>query len=182
MIDYLKDQEPTKWGVAHVYFDYKDQQQYKPRLVLGSLAKQLALRAPQIPEFKELREILKKEEREATFEELYRVLLVTAAPFSRVFLVFDALDECKPDDQRELLSLFERMKKDNFNIFLTSRPSGDMQLSLTQATRIEILANEEDIKLYIQEKLNRHPQAKLLIQKAQCNDITSDLIACTQGM
>lgn len=75
------------------------------------------------------------------------------------------------------------MKNDGFNVFLTSRPyPGDIQASLQQAAKIEIQANEEDVRLYIQEKLNEHSQAKLLFQKAQCDDITSDLMACTQGM
>lgn len=183
MIDHLRGLT-QEYGVAYIYFDYKDEQQHKPTRVLASLAKQLICQIPQTPlQIIELQANLEKEERTPTFEELYSALTITLVSFSRVFLTFDTLDECKPNNQRKLLSLFERMKKDGFNIFLTSRPySADIHLSLLHAEHIEILANEEDIRFYLEEKLNENLQAKLLFQKAQCDDITSDLMACTQGM
>lgn len=183
MIDHLRRLTPG-YGVAYIYFDYKDEQQHKPTRVLASLAKQLICQIPQTPlQIIELQANLQKEERTPTFEELYSAFTVTLVSFPRVFLAFDALDECKPDDQRKLLPLFERMKEDGFNIFLTSRPySANIHLSLVHAEHIEILANEEDIKFYLEEKLNENPQAKLLFQKAKCDDITSNLMACTQGM
>lgn len=77
-------------------------------------------------------------------------------------------DEYNPDHQRKLLLLFKYMKKDGFSVFLESRPYPvDIHLSLTHGEDIEILANDEDIKFCIEEKV-------------QFNDITSDLMAYTQ--
>lgn len=76
-------------------------------------------------------------------------MALTSLP--RVFLAFDALDP----DQRKLLLLFERMKKDGFSVFLVSRPYPvDIHPPFTHEEGIEILVNEEDIKSCIEEKLN----------------------------
>lgn len=61
---------------------------------------------------------------------------------------------CTPDSQWKLPPLFERMKNNSFNVFLTSWPYlGGIQLPLGHAAKIEILTNEEDIKFYIKKVL-----------------------------
>lgn len=191
VIDYLLQQLRTSiknYGIAYVYFDYMDQDQQKPLYVLTSLVKQLAYKLPSssIDEIEKLYQTLQAEKppRTPTFKELYTVFIAMSKSFDRVFLVFDALDECDPDNQRkDLLPLFHNLAK-VLSLFVASRPHPeDIQDSLHDAAQIELSANEEDIEIYIRQRINDSPRAKRLVGQAQCKDkIISDLADCAKGM
>lgn len=177
-----------KYGVAHIYFDYKEESRQTPAYVLASLVKQLAYQIPDLPgAIEDLHNKREPEGKRPTIEELYSVLLSTTKSFPHVFLLFDALDEYNQENKRgELLELFHRMCEPGagISVFLTSRPHPeDIQDSLRDATRIEILAKEDDIRTYIREKINKSPRAKRLVHQANlCETIISELVDCAQGM
>lgn len=191
VIDYLLQQlraSIKNYGIAYVYFDYMDQDQQKPLHVLASLVKQLAYQLPSssIGEIEKLYQTLQAEKpsRTPTFEVLYTVFIAMSKSFDRVFLVFDALGECDLDNKRkDLLPLFHNLAK-VLSLFVTSRPHPeDIQDSLYDAAQIELSANEEDIEIYIQQRINDSPRAKRLVRQAQCKDnIISDLADCAKGM
>lgn len=190
VIDHFKAQIPKSgYGIAHVYFDYKEQDQQTPTYVLASLVKQLLRQISYLPtEIEALYDTLKTKDRRPTLDELYSALLVAKECFPRVFLIFDALDECNPEKQRKpLLPLFHRMGRDSMSLFLTSRPHPeDIRDSLTgydDATSIELAAQDEDMVAYTQEKIKENPRAKRLIKQGKCQDrIISSLVDCAEGM
>lgn len=119
--------------------------------------------------------------------ELYDALLAVSRLFSRVFFVFDALDECHPERQRkELLPLFHRMAKDSdqIHLFLTSRQyPEDIQDSFCDAAKIEISAKDEDVEMYILEKIDENPRARRLVKQGGCRDrIVTEIAECAKGM
>lgn len=154
--------------------------------VLSSLVKQLASQIPHLPmEIEELYDRLQKQHRRPTSEELYTALLTASKAFGQVFFIFDALDECDPDDQRkDLLPFFHRLAKDGIKVFLTSRPHPeDIQVSLHDATKIELSAKETDIGIYIQRRIDENPRASRLVGQGNCKDmIVSTLVDCAKGM
>lgn len=176
--------------MAHVYFDYKEQERQKPVYVLASLVKQLlvANKSSDLPPaIIDLHARAEGESRRPTLEELYGVLLAASKPFSRVFLIFDALDECNMEKQRkQLLPLFRRMGKDGINVFLTSRPHPeDIQdaFSGPDSGKIELLAREEDIAAYIEQRIEENSRARRLVKQGKCKDkIISELVDCSKGM
>jgi hypothetical protein len=187
VIDHVENEDlfPTpENGVAHIYFDYKDQEQQKAVDVLSSLVKQLAYQLP-FP-LKELEELYKKKEskdRRPTTEELFTILLIIFTSFNRVFLIFDALDES--DQREEILPLIQRMSMKNVNVLVTSRPyPEDIQAFFGHNTvKLEILAKEEDIVKYIGEKIDENPRAKRLVELGDCREkIISKLVDCAKGM
>lgn len=189
VIDHFRDQAVTQnYGVAYIYFDYKERDQQRPTQVIASLAKQLAAQTtdPSLPtEIERLYEKLERQEKKPSTEELFGALLGTFKSFSQVFLVFDALDECNQDSQRRgLLPLFHRMGQSGANIFLTSRQHPeDIQQSFYDIPKLELSAQKEDIEIYIRQKIEENPRASRLIQRAKCHDrIVSELIDCAQGM
>jgi len=114
---------------------------------------------------------LRKEKRERpTVEELYAALKSSLATFVRTFLVFDALDECDRESQREsLLPLFQCMGRGGFQLFITSRQyPEDIQSALQLATKIELSAQREDIRAYIERRLAANTRAKIHVEKAKC--------------
>lgn len=187
MVDHFEAQsQTTNYGVAYIYFDYKEQEQQVPLYVITSLVKQLARRIPCIPaELEDLYDKLGRQDKRPTLNELYNVLLAASESFSRTFFVLDALDECDPKTQRrDLLPLFCRMGKDGINLFMTSRPHPeDIQDYLGDGAKIKLSAHEQDIVSYIEEKINANPRAKRLVRQGKCEDrIISSLVGCAQGM
>lgn len=186
VVDHFQTQLQSTHGIGHIYFDYKEQDNQKPAQVLASLIKQLLSQTLQLPaEVDNLYKKLKRHGKKPSIEELYTLLLVAARLFPRVFFVFDALDECHPENQRRvLLPLFQKMGNDGINLFLTSRPHPqDIQDSLKDTVKIELSAQEQDIVIYIQEKINENPRARGLVEQARCKDIiVSELVNCAKGM
>lgn len=189
MIDRFRDQaSAANYGVAYIYFDYMDRDRQRPINILSSLVRQLIDQTSHIPtEVEQLYNTLTntKGKRNPTFEEIYTALLVTSKKFGQVFLMFDALDECDPNNQRnELLPMFHRLKNNGISVFLTSRPHPeDIQSSLNNAAKIQLSAKEADIGAYVQQRIDESPRAKRLVGQGECKDtIVSTLVDCAKGM
>lgn len=189
MVDYFRAlRQTTNHGVAHVYFDYKEQEAQTPIQILCSLLKQLLGQLPvNYPaSTTKLYDRLRPQNKRPTIDELYTALIAASKSFPRVFLVFDALDECGFDARTKLLPLFKQMGKDGINIFLTSRPHPeDIQDSLTinDVVKIELSAQTEDVVAYIQERIDKNQRARRLVQQANCKErIISELVDCAEGM
>lgn len=187
VIDHFQNLARTKnYGVAYIYFSYKEQDQQKAIHILSSLIKQLAYQTPQLPSrIEELHDAMVKGGKRPTLENLYPALLVTIKLFHRAFFIFDALDECDPKEQRkEILPLMHRMGNDRASLFLTSRDYPlDIRISLRDVSHIRLSANRDDIRYYIKEKINGDYQAKHLVQQGAFEErIISELTECANGM
>lgn len=187
MIDDIQSRaQIDNYGVAYIYFNFKEQEQQLPMHALASLIKQLACQIQDLPkELEGLYDKLGPQQKRPTLEELYTILLVVIGSFAQTFVICDALDECDPKTQRrELLPLFHRMGKDGMNLFLTSREyPEDIQHSFKSATKIRLWAKDEDITTYIEAKIAENPRAERLVGQGNCKDlIISELKACANGM
>lgn len=126
---------------------------------------------------------MEREDRSPTLEEIYTVLLAALNSFPRVFLIFDALDECEKE-RKTFLRLLRRMASDGANIFVTSRPHPqDIQDFFHDTRKIDLSAKEEDIRTYIQEMIDQNSRAKILLRKNELrNRIVPELVECSNGM
>lgn len=187
VIDFLREQAPAEnYGVAHIYFNYKEQKQQRPIDVLASFVKQLAFQLKDLPqEIRNLHIKCTEAGERPTFEELYTVLITTHKSYAQTFFVCDALDECDQRSQRrELLSLFHCMGENGMSVFMTSRQHPeDIQDSFRKSAKIELQAKEEDMRRYIEQKINDNPRAKRLVRQGKCQDkIIAELTGCAKGM
>jgi hypothetical protein len=85
--------------------------------------KQLASQKMQLPESVErLCDDSQRGNRTPTVDQLETTIhsIAKAKSFSRVFLIFDALDECKQGLRYQFLSLFKRVTDQGVNVFATS--------------------------------------------------------------
>lgn len=187
MIDYLiKTQSKNGNAVCYIYFDYVEQDRQRPIHILASLVKQLVnqMSSPSVEVEKFLDTLLSKK-KEPTFNELYAAFLAASKSFRRLFLVFDALDECNQSLQRkDLFLFFQNLERYEIGIFVTSRPyPEDIQIFLQNAEKIELSAQAEDVEAYIRQKINENPRAKRLVGRGNCKDkIISDIKSCANGM
>lgn len=123
------------------------------------------------------------EDRRPSLKEFYKVLIAISKSFECVFFILDALDECDEGNQRgELFPLFHRMAEDNLDLFVTSRQyPEDIQDSLGECAKIELSAQEGDIRTYVEERINQSASARRLVRQGRCKDtIISSLIDCSK--
>lgn len=187
VIDYIQTLKRTDYGLAYFYLDYNGRDQQSNRAILGSLVRQL-LTYNHINNDDQLHsdiESLYKENMKITPDDLLiKALFPISRKFSKVFLIFDALDECTNIKQRkELLEMLHKMAGNHINVFFTSRYTRDIDDSLHYSPKIEISANDDDINSYINQKIDDNPRACSMISKLQCRDrIVSELTACAKKM
>lgn len=190
IIDELVERASTTgFGVAYIYFNFKEQEQQTPINVLRSLIKQLMTQLPEldVPDgVGALYDQFIRRDTRPIFEELVKALEETCNLFPRVFFVFDALDECLEKTQRkDLLPFFHDLAKNGASLFLTSRPyPRDIHDSLdgTVATKIELEAKEADITIYVEETISGNSHANALIRGGLREKVISKLVGCCNGM
>lgn len=172
--------------MVYIYFNHKEQDQQKPIHVLSSFLKQLSCQSPSLPKaVRDLHNRIESKQERPTLEDLYTALVLVAGSFSQTFVVCDALDECDFETQRkDLLPLFHRMESVGIRLFLTSREHPeDIQDSLQSSPKVELSAKNEDIKIYIEQKIDENPRARRLISQGNCKDrIIEQLQQSANGM
>jgi hypothetical protein len=119
-----------------------------------------------------------------SLDEIIGVLQSVAVTYSRVFIIVDALDECQVSDgcrQRFLLSLFNLCVKYGVNVFATSRPISSIEKEFEGNTMLEIRANEEDVRRYLEGYMFRLPGFVVRSLKLQ-EEIKTRIIKAVDGM
>jgi hypothetical protein len=169
VIDYLSNYQSetsgNNVGVAHIYFNYKEQGSQGLSNTLGSLLKQLCQQLPRLPESLPHLENITKDGRIPSQEELFIALVETSKSFIQTFIVFDALDECDRQTQRKtLLPMLHRMGEVGFRVFMTCRRyADDIEESFRNVPSIEIIAHDDASKATYTTKLMQihHPRRGL---------------------
>ncbi|KAI1174763.1 hypothetical protein F4777DRAFT_589005 [Nemania sp. FL0916] len=148
-------------GVAYVYFNYNLKNEHDSHQVLASLLGQLVKTQATIPKF--IRNLYKKHRRLETklsTSDVQATFRSVVSLYSRVFLVFDALDECQRSEAQHLLSyLFELQLETSINIMATSRSVAEITQFFERegVRRLEISARQSDVKQYLEGHISRLP-------------------------
>ena len=171
VIDRLCDQASEEHiVVAWLYCDYKAQREHTITNILGAILKRLVGR--EIPE--DIRKAF-NDGRRPLLADLMRMLRVAIAKLPQVFICIDALDECLPKDFPKLLESLRDIVRESpgTRIFLTGRPHiwEAIQSYFTKAIAIPITPNEDDIRNYVEMRLDRDPDPD-----AMSNDLRGDIV------
>jgi len=156
-VDYLDSAKSIYgiYGVAYVYFNYKQQESQTPSTVYAGLLAQLL---KQIPELGALAEELYEKndsgKKKPRTEDLLN-LLSNVMTSSKVFLAFDALDEASDSTRIDLLKQLQRLEdgKKSLRVFMTSRPSVEIKAPIEKIRSIEVTARESDLRIFIRAQL-----------------------------
>jgi len=171
--------------VAFFYFDFSAEDEHTPAQVLSSLLKQLLLQLEELPApVKQLfnRSISKGQTPQVN--ELQELLLSIPKEFNAVYLVIDALDECKAGDHRsEILKAFQAFQF-SMKLLVTSRPhSDDLNEGLGHALQVKLRAVESDIRYYVRVKLETRKIKKILGKDEKLKEeIVTSIVEGAQGM
>ncbi|KAJ5372867.1 hypothetical protein N7517_004873 [Penicillium concentricum] len=145
-------------GIAIFYCDFHE----PPTVyeILSSLLKQLFQKSTsQLSGLKSLYDALKKKERYPTEDEILGLLDSAISSLSRVFVVIDALDECRRSGGFEglLRKFFFLQKRHNLGLLVTSRSIPAITELFQGNPWIRIHADDEDVSMCLRSGLRGFP-------------------------
>lgn len=197
VIQHLVDSEANatkpKVGLAFFYFNYKRHQTVKAMEVFRILLKQLASQCtPGLPqELKELHDTCQSGQIKVlpTFRQLIKVFRATLRYFSRTFIVLDALDECPVTDgvRNKIISTLQDLQRDEvdgriaYSGFATAREIPEIEEGFRGCAKLQIYARDEDVRLYIEERIPHLPSF-VLDDAALREEIVTTIVAAVSGM
>ena len=164
VIDWLCDQVGKRdIAVAGLYCDYLAREEQSATNMLGTIFKQL-IKRDGVPE--PLRRVCRKEKRvfggrAVQLLDLVEMLKKTIASLPEVSICVDGLDECLPNNRRELLESLQDIVRVSpaTRVFFSGRPhiQDEVKRYFTEAIMIPIVPTIEDIERYLEMRLNRDP-------------------------
>ena len=145
--------------VLFLYCDYQAQQDQSAVNMVGSLLKQIALGAMQIPsEIRRAFELKQRGRQVLRLPDMLKLLVKAVSSIERVYICFDAMDELLPGNRSELLRALREIIRDapNIRLFLIGRPHirGELDKYITEeAYIIHVVADQGDIARYVSRKM-----------------------------
>ncbi len=172
-------------GIAYLYCNFRRRDEQKAYDLLASLLKQLSQAQSSLSDsVKLLHEKHQHQRTRPSLDEITKALQSVAATYSRVFIVVDALDECQTSDgsrTRFLAEIFEAQARSGANVFATSRFITEISGRLENPVTLEIRANEDDVRQYLDGQMFRLPGFVVRSQELQ-EEIKSCIVKSVQGM
>ncbi|EHK18518.1 uncharacterized protein TRIVIDRAFT_225823 [Trichoderma virens Gv29-8] len=187
VIDHLHShfQEDPKSGIAYFFFNYKRQDQQKNEDLLASLLRQLTARQPSMPKVvQDLYDRHNGQRTRPSTDELMQALQSVVITYSRVFIMIDALDECRSVDHTHssvLSGIFTLRSKTKANFFLTSRLNANITENFEGIPELKIYANNDDVQRYLRGNMRHLPRFVRDDPGLQEKIITS-ILKAVQGM
>lgn len=171
--------------VAYIYCNFKRQSEQTLEDLLASLLKQLAQARPSLPQsVRSLHDRCRSKRTRPSIDDISTVLQSVAAEYSRVFILVDALDECRVNDscRAKLLSqLSELQTKCSANLFATSRFIPDITMRFERDLWLEIRANEQDVQGYVKGHIDELPHFVQRDPDLQ-QEISSKIVKAVDGL
>jgi hypothetical protein len=168
-------------GIAYVYCNFRRQDEQTVTELLASLLKQLVQSLPVFPEcVKSLYNKHKDNRSRPPLEETSSTLGSIAKLYSRVFVLIDALDECRASDgsrKRLLAEVFNL----GVNIFATSRFIPQITELFEDSISLEIRATDEDVRRYLDNHMSQLPASVRRSPELQ-EAVTSEIVRSVGGM
>ena len=97
-----------------------------------------------------------------TIEEYGEIIHAMVQCYRTIYIGIDGLDECEPSERKTLLDILHSLLQPsatecNVKIFISSCAEKDIERSLSNAIRLELVAHhlQSDIHIYVQERVQR---------------------------
>lgn len=174
-------------AVAYFYFDFNDNEKQRHENLVRSLIVQLAIQSGNIPESLDALFLRSQDgTQQPSTDDLVSILENMLGDFKQIFLIVDALDECK--EMEELLGLIETIvgwDLENLHLLATSRRLKDIEESLKPMLTDEICIQSAlvnaDIHIHIRERLQNDAKLKKFPADVKL-EIETTLMEGAQGM
>lgn len=115
--------------------------------------------------------------------EIIGLLSIFAAKVCQAFVVVDALDECLEENQNGLIAEIQRITP-RVNLFITSRPTVNMNLDLQNIYHLEIRASDRDMTNYLESSISNSTRLNRYVVKQPSlgKEIVTCIVQKAQGM
>lgn len=147
-------------GVAFIYFEHK--QTWKPEDLLGSILADIARPAWSAvsPKLIEIYKEHRARNSRPSFDDISQLLLSESNHFSKLFVVIDAIDECS--NSKTLTKLLKELSslRPILRLMVTGRWNVRIDSVYPEHTPLSIKANEEDIRIYLDSRINEAEKLK----------------------
>ncbi|MCJ1261720.1 hypothetical protein MMC22_001586 [Lobaria immixta] len=173
-------------GIAYIYCSYKETQRQSPSNLTASLLQQLLMQQNNIPD-----DVVALYERHTQIKtrpllnEYLRLLQATIHNFSRVYIIIDGLDECSEANstRSQFLTGINNIRP-QICTFVTSRYLPSIKRELPGATSLQVEANDEDIRKYLKQRLQKGEFLKRHLEKdpSLCESIIGSIVSKAQRM
>ncbi|KAJ6467478.1 hypothetical protein DFH09DRAFT_832865, partial [Mycena vulgaris] len=184
VVDHLSAQtQQTAARVACVYLNHKEAVVQTPFNLLSGLWRQLVLGRTITPLAKKLYQQHLEKHTLPSLDEMRDVLRSEIAGSAKVYIVIDAVDEYPEDSRRILLGSLAVMGS-AVNMMLTSRPHITPDTSLPNLKALELRANDDDVRKYLDahiqmsSRLSKHVQTRPELRE----EIHSKIRSSVDGM
>ena len=168
-------------AIAYIYCSYKEENQTAVNLI-RSLLLQLVQRSLVISEVVALYDHHIERQTTPTLDEWSKLLQSTISRFAKAFIIVDALDECPEVNETRENFLKEIQKLQSIvNLLVTSRHDAAIEKKFERASRLEIQANHEDIRKYLEYRISElklHVEANTTLQ----SEIITTIVKKAKGM
>ncbi|KAJ6574262.1 hypothetical protein B0H19DRAFT_1341329, partial [Mycena capillaripes] len=158
-------------GVACAYLNYKEAEDQTLVKLLAGLWRQLIL-GRDIGSAKMLYQQHHEKRTTPTPDEVFNVLHAAILEFSKVYVIIDAVDEY-PETQRQILLEYIALLGSTVNLMITSRPHIAPDSTIPNPDILEIRANEEDIRRYVDAQIYMSLRLKRHVQN--CADLREEI-------
>jgi Cdc6-like AAA superfamily ATPase len=192
VIDSLTNDLPHE-KLAYFYCDRNQEPRRNPENILRSFVKQLSISSSQDMIQDCLVQLYNQKRREGfssnklSFAESEALLFQLIQPYSRTFLVLDALDECDKSLRGQLIEAFNRLlsASKGLSIFISSRRDADIKYQFEKKANIGIEAtdNQNDIITFVTEKIESSQlKRRIKIPEGLQRDIIQTILDKSRGM
>lgn len=141
-------------AVTYIYCHYKEHTKQTISELVASLLKQLvqnrSVTSDQVKEFYQDYRVNRKIR--PGLRDLMKMLQSEIGTYSQTYIVVDALDECLERDRGDLITTL-RLLSGNVSLMVTSRPLPSIELQFRGVKRLDILANDDDVRKYIEDRI-----------------------------
>jgi hypothetical protein len=153
---------------------------------LEALLKQLAFRRLTPDSIELLQKHHKEKGRHPSLDTLMTVLKNEIETYSRLFIVVDALDECFPEQVQE--DLLEKLRSltitPHAKLMVTSRYIPSIESAICADIKLDIIANNSDIKSFVEARISKNNMLNRLVTKVPSIEekVVGTVVDKAQGM
>ncbi|KAI0105554.1 hypothetical protein GGR51DRAFT_192971 [Nemania sp. FL0031] len=164
-VTYIEENtDRSRVAVSYVYCDYKE-----PRTeidMLSIIMRQLAEQCHPLPkEVVLFREKYLEKRTYPSNDDRISVIKAMARIFDKTFIFIDALDECLEQHRENFLGLAKELSG-CVRFFITSRPHLDLTPTFPTLLRLDIMADESDVRAYLNHRITTHNRLSRLIKQS----------------
>lgn len=170
--------------LAYIYLSYKDAEKHNIPNLLTSLVCQLAFSEPALSaELADSYEAHGSGAIRPSHAECLQLLRSIVSRSAKVFLIIDAFDEY-PEEWRDQLVTELQHLQPRLNMLITSRDLPTIEHLLSEAVRLDVRAESDDILQYLRERIASSWRLKSHADKdpTLCNRISTTIAARADGM